>query len=83
MHSVEIIQRKNCRHNIIFATFVQIRDVEIKKLCSSGTGRERLLASLPSTVSSLHVQMTDQYWQNEAENETIPWTQTDPTLNDL
>jgi hypothetical protein len=31
----------------------------------------------------LHVQMTDQYWQNEAENETIPWTQTDPTLNDL
>lgn len=37
----------------------------------------------PASAATLCVQMTDQCWQNEAENETIPGTQTDPHLNSV
>lgn len=46
-------------------------------------GKGRFQPPPPSSAATLCVQMTDQCWQNEAENETIPGTQTDPHLNSV
>lgn len=51
----------------------------MKELFLWGKGRSR--APPPSSAATLCVQVTDPCWQSEAENETIPGTQTDPHLN--
>lgn len=67
------------RHNIIFCNFWANKRCADERALSV---RERPLPTPPpSSATTLCVQTIDPCWQNEAENETIPGTQTDPHLN--
>lgn len=83
-YSVEIIQG-NFLDKIIFATFVQVRDAEMKELCSLAKEGSKLCErglSPPSTSWLVSIAWAkDHNEQNEAGSETIPWAQTDPHLN--
>ena len=75
-YSVEIIQG-NFLDKIIFATSVQVRDAEMKELCSlakegSNCAREASPLPPPHGLSPLPEQRTDHNQQNEAGSETIP-----------